>query len=144
MKRNNLILLAFIFSLIFQPNAIAQKQDLFPDGTPVPDWFRQVQETNIKSLGKSFVITDFGVTKDSTIVQTEKIQTIIDKASQSGGGVLVIPKGTFLSGSLFFKPNTHLHLEEGATLKGSDDISNFAIVNTRMEVQTLKYFCRPC
>lgn len=140
MRKNNFKLLAFIFSLIFQTNAIAQKQDLFPDGTPVPDWFRQVQETNIKVLGKSFVITDFGVLNDSTIVQTENIQAVIDKASQSGGGVLVIPKGTFLSGSLFFKPNTHLHLEEGATLKGSDDISNFAIVNTRMEGQTLKYF----
>lgn len=138
MRKNNFILLAFI--LIFQVPAIAQKQDLFPDGTPIPDWFRQVKETNIKTLGKSFVITDSGVINDSTIIQTEKIQAVIDKASQSGGGVIIIPKGTFLSGSLFFKPNTHLHLEEGATLKGSDDISNFAIVDTRIEGQTLNYF----
>ena len=31
-------------------------------------------------------------------------------------------------------------MEEGAVLKGSDDISNFAIVNTRIEGQSLKYF----
>ena len=53
---------------------------------------------------------------------------------------MVIPEGTFLSGSLFFKPGTHLHLQKGATLKGSDDISDFAIVDTRIEGQSLKYF----
>ena len=31
-------------------------------------------------------------------------------------------------------------MEEGSVLKGSDDISNFAIVNTRIEGQSLKYF----
>ena len=49
---------------------------------------------------------------DSTIVQTKKIQEVIDLAARNGGGVIVIPKGTFLSGSLFFKNNTHLHLEK--------------------------------
>lgn len=140
MRKNGFKLLAFILTVIFQVHAVAQKQDLFPDGTPIPDWFRQIKETNIKSLGKSFVITDFGVNNDSTIIQTQQIQSVIDKAQASGGGVIIIPRGTFLSGSLFFKPNTHLHLEEGAVLKGSDDISNFAVVDTRMEGQSLKYF----
>ena len=57
-----------------------------------------------------------------------------------GGGVIVIPKGTYLSGALFFKPQTHLHLEEGAVLKGSDDISNFPIIDTRMEGSKLEIF----
>ena len=38
----------------------------------------------------------------------------------------------------FFKPGTHLHLEEKAVLKGSDDISNFPVIETRMEGQNLK------
>ena len=54
--------------------------------------------------------------------------------------MIIIPKGTYLSGALFFKPKTHLYLEEGAVLKGSDDISNFPIINTRIEGQSLKYF----
>ena len=54
--------------------------------------------------------------------------------------MVIIPKGTYLSGALFFKPKTHLYLEEGAVLKGSDDISNFPIINTRIEGQSLKYF----
>ncbi|TJZ60536.1 exopolygalacturonase [Sphingobacterium olei] len=115
-------------------------QDRFPDGTMVSDWFRQDSSTDINSLGKSYRITDFGVVNDSTVLQTKKIQSVIDQAHQAGGGVIVIPKGIYLSGSLFFKPMTHLHLEEGAVLKGSDDISNFDLLTTRMEGQTLKYF----
>lgn len=115
-------------------------KEVFPDGTPIPEWFRQNKPTDISQLGKHYRITDFNVVNDSTIIQTKLIQAVIDKASESGGGVVIIPKGTFLSGSLFFKKGTHLHLEEGGKLKGSDDISNFPLVMTRMEGQTLKYF----
>ena len=123
-------------TLLNQVNA----QDRFPDGSPVSDWFKKVEPTRIETLGKSYRITDFGIVQDSTLLQTEKIQAVIDKAHEAGGGVIVVPKGIFLSGSLFFKAQTHLHLEEGAVLKGSDDISHFELLMTRMEGQTVKYF----
>lgn len=115
-------------------------QEKFPDGTPISDWFYQNEKVELSTLGEKYSITDYGIINDSTVIQTEKIQSVIDLAEKNGGGVIVIPKGTFLSGSLFFKPKTHLYLEENATLKGSDDISNFAVVETRMEGQTLTYF----
>ena len=112
-------------------------QELFPDGTPVDKWF--TEKASVKT-GKRYVITDYNVVKDSTIVQTEAIQKVIDLASDKGGGTIVIPEGTYLSGSLFFKPGTRLMLQKGAVLKGSDDISDFAVIDTRMEGQCLKYF----
>lgn len=115
-------------------------QEKFPDGTPISDWFKKSEIVSINSLGKKYVLTDYQVVNDSTLLQTKQIQAIIDMAAQRGGGVIIIPKGTYLSGSLFFKPKTHLHLEEGAVLKGSDDISHFSIVKTRIEGQSLKYF----
>ena len=121
-------------------NLNATAQEIFPDGTPIPDWFRQNKPTDISKLGKHYRIADYNVKNDSTVIQTTKIQAVIDKAYADGGGVVIISKGTFLSGSLFFKQGTHLHLEQGARLKGSDDISNFPLVMTRMEGQTLKYF----
>ncbi len=117
-----------------------QKKELFPDGTPISDWFRTVNETDINKLGKHYVITDFDVVNDSNIIQTEKLQNVIDQAHQNGGGVIIVPEGTFLSGSLFFKPGTHLHIKEGGKIKGSDDISNFKLHNTRIEGQSIKYF----
>ncbi|BAV09678.1 Glycosyl hydrolases family 28 [Filimonas lacunae] len=132
--------LSVLFALTTTLHLNAWSQELFPDGTPIPEWFRDNTPTNISKLGKRYSITDYSVVKDSTVIQTQKIQAVIDKAFANGGGVVVVPKGTFLTGALFFKQGTHLHLEEGAKLKGSDDISNFPIRLTRMEGQTLKYF----
>ncbi len=130
-------LLVGISCLIF---AQTGKTEYFPDGTPIPEWFYNNNKVKLKDLGKKYVITKHGVKKDSTLIQTVAIQKIIDKASAKGGGVVVIPKGVYLSGALFFKPNTHLHLEKGAVLKGSDDIANYPIMPSRMEGQNLDYF----
>ena len=116
------------------------KTTLFPDGTPIPAWFSDTTRVDVELLGKKYVVTDYGVSTDSTIVQTEALQAVIDRAAQEGGGVIVIPKGTFLSGSLFFKQGTHLHVAEGGKLKGSDRIRYFKILDTRMEGQSIKYF----
>lgn len=128
-----------LFFTLFMLPVLAVAQDVFPDGTKVPDWFHKIEPTNINTLGKQYKLTDYNVLIDSTIVQTEKIQAVIDNAFANGGGVIVVPKGTFLSGALFFKQGTHLYLEEGGVLKGSDDISNFPVMMTRMEGQTVKY-----
>lgn len=133
MKLATLLLAAFI-------SLQSYGQENFPDGTPIPDWFRQNEFVNIETLGKKYNIAEYGVRNDSALLQTEKIQSVIDRAASDGGGVVIIPKGTYLSGALFFKPKTHLYLEKGAVLKGSDDISNFPIVDTRIEGQSLKYF----
>ena len=113
---------------------------LWPDGTPMEAWFDDTTKVDVNTLGKKYVITAYGVKNDSTLVQTEAIQKVIDRAADEGGGVIVIPQGTFLSGSLFFKQGTHLYIEEGATLKGSDRIANFKVMETRIEGQTCKYF----
>ena len=116
------------------------KVAVFPDGTPIPEWFSKTEKVDVETLGRKYVVTEHGVANDSNIIQTERLQAVIDKAAAEGGGVVVIPQGTFLSGSLFFKPGTHLHVMEGGKLKGSDRIRNFKILDTRMEGQSIKYF----
>lgn len=119
--------------------APTQAASHFPDGTPIDPWFEEARPVDITSLGRQFVVTDYGVVRDSTLVQTEALQAVIDRAAEQGG-VVVVPEGVYLTGSLFFKPNTHLHIRRGGVLKGSDDISNFPIVDTRIEGQSLPYF----
>lgn len=126
--------------LFFSIGQLVLAQDVFPDGTLIPDWFRETSQTQLPELGKVYKITDYGVVNDSSLVQTKVLQSVIDKAANQGGGVVVIPKGVFLSGALFFKQNTHLYLEQGAVLKGSDDISNFPVMMTRIEGESVKYF----
>ena len=89
---------------------------------------------------KDFVVTDYGVSAtDSTRVQTVALQAVIDSAEAVGGGNIVIPKGTYLSGALFFRPGTTLTLQEGARLKGSDDVADFPAVPSRMEGKSIFY-----
>lgn len=96
-------------------------------------------DTGHKVKTKRFVITKYGAVKDSTKVQTEAIQKAIDAASASGAGEVVIPRGVWMSGALFFKPGTTLFLEDGAVLKGSDSIEDYPVCPSRMEGQCLDY-----
>ncbi|NTD97568.1 exopolygalacturonase [Agrobacterium tumefaciens] len=89
---------------------------------------------------QEYDITQYGVRIDSTIIQTKAIQKVIDRAFAKGGGVIVIPKGTYLAGALFFKKKTSLVLHEGAVLKGSDEIKDYPFIPSRMEGQSLDYY----
>ena len=120
-------------------NAMA-KQDVWPDGTTMDQWFANREKVDVNTLGKRYVVTDYGVMNDSTLVQTAALQAVIDRAGNDGGGAVVVPKGTFLSGELFFRPKTHLLVEEGGKLKGSEYIADFPILETRIEGQTCQYF----
>jgi len=114
--------------------------NLFPDGSRISSWFSDTAKISLSQLGQQFIITNYGARPDSTVIQTTAIQNAIDAAAGKGGGVVVIPKGTFLSGALFFKPKTHLYIDEGAVLKGSDDIADYPKMPSRMEGQNLDYF----
>lgn len=72
-----------------------------------------------------FVITDYGAIGDGKTLNTTAIQTAITKASEAGGGTVIIPPGDFVSGSIFLKDNITLHLEAGATLWGSTNIDDY-------------------
>ncbi len=137
MKQTLILLIALFFS--FQLSA-KEKKETFPNGEEIPEWFSDTTRIDIEKLGEKYVITDYGAKDDSTLLQTEIIQEVIEKAASSGGGVIVIPKGTFLTGALFFRQGTHLYLEKDATLKGIDLIKYYPILSTRMEGQTLNYF----
>jgi polygalacturonase len=137
----HIILFVFAISgIALYSVARENRTDKFPDGSAIPGWFLDHSRIQPQKLGKQYVVTDFGAINDSMVLQTSVIQHTIDEASKNGGGVVVIPNGIFLSGALFFKPKTHLYVVEGGVLKGSDDITNYPQMPSRMEGQNLEYF----
>jgi polygalacturonase len=129
-----------ILSIVQIGHSQVNRSRFFPDGTKMSDWFSDVKKVKLEALGQSFNITDFGAVNDSTVLQTQIIQKTIDTAYSRGGGVVVIPKGVFLSGALFFKPKTHLFVAENAVLKGSDNIADYPNLPSRIEGQSINYF----
>ena len=118
--------------------ASSAKKELWPDGSTMDAFFSNTSKVDIAALGKQYIITDYGVKNDSSLMQTDEIQAVIDRCAGEGGGVIVIPDGTFLSGSLFFKQGTNLYVK--GRIKGSDRIRDFRLLQTRIEGQTLQYF----
>lgn len=53
---------------------------------------------------------------------TKELQKLFDKAE---GKTLLFEKGTYLTGALFVKPNTHIKLERGALLLGSENPKDY-------------------
>jgi alpha-L-rhamnosidase len=80
-----------------------------------------------------FDITRQGAAGDGATLNTKAIQATIDQCAAAGGGTVVIPKGEFLSGSLFLKPGVNLELLEGAVLKGSKNIDDYPVMPNRFE-----------
>lgn len=134
MKKSVLFVLFFFLSMPVMLLSI----DRFPDGSHVPDWFRE--KSPPKKSGKIYCVTNFGAIGDGVTLNTAKIQHVIDLAAADGGGVVLIPKGIFLTGALFFKPGTQLVVEKKGVLKGSDDIVHFPIMPSRIEGKNLDYF----
>jgi polygalacturonase len=85
------------------------------------------------SPGKRYVITDHGAVGDGTTVNTKALQAIIDRCAADGGGIIVVPAGTFLSGALFFKQGVDLLVEKDAVLKSTIVLGDFPPVYTRWE-----------
>ena len=141
MRKTMMVLLAVLtLTVAAKPKAKKAVAEIWPDGTVMDAWFKDTQKVDPATLGKRYVLTDYGVLIGSTAIQTVQIQAVIDRCAQEGGGVVVVPQGTFMTGALFFKQGTHLHVEEGGTLKGSDRISDYPILTTRIEGETCKYF----
>ena len=114
MGRNGLKLILLSLLLAAAAESVLAK-DRWPDGSAVGRWFSRVPSVR---TGRTFCILDYGAVPDSTVLQTEAIQRAIDAAAVRGGTV-VVPRGVYLSGALFFRPRTRLSLEEGAVLKGN-------------------------
>lgn len=78
------------------------------------------------SRGESkYIVTDFGAVPGGKVLNTKAIQKAIDLASANGGGVVVIPSGTFLIGCIKLKDQVELHLEEDAVLLGSTNPQDY-------------------
>lgn len=81
---------------------------------------------------REFDVTEYGAVADGETRATGAIQDAIDDAAEAGGGVVVLPEGTFLSGALFVASNVEFRIEESATLLAVQDDDAYPNRQTRV------------
>jgi hypothetical protein len=70
-------------------------------------------------------VSAYGAKGDGTTLNTVPLQAAIDAANRAGGGVVQLPAGKYLTGSLHLKSHVELRLERGAVLLGSTSRADY-------------------
>jgi len=117
----------FAVSLFFLSfNAIAQSQKAYSfDNLPV------VATTSFKS--DTISILKYGAKNDGLTLNTKSINQAITDCSKSGGGVVVIPEGMWLTGPIELKSNVNLHLAKNCLLQFTKDFNEYPLVEGNWE-----------
>jgi polygalacturonase len=77
------------------------------------------------NLTHEYNILNFGAKSDGKTVNTKFIQEAIDKCNADGGGSVIVPAGTYITGMIYLKDNVTFDLQKGSTLISSTDIKDF-------------------
>src|SRR5579862_9602265 len=64
--------------------------------------------------GESYNVRNYGAVGDGTNLDSPAIDKAIDAAAAAGGGTVLVPAGTYLSGSIHLQSNIHLVIDAGA------------------------------
>ena len=79
---------------------------------------------SLEGAGRDYDVRSYGAKGDGAAKDTAALQKALDDCARTGGRV-VVPPGTYLTGSLFVGDNTQLHLEKGSAILGSPDLADY-------------------
>jgi len=83
---------------------------------------------------RDFNITDYGAVADNEKDCTDAFRRAISAAHDAGGGRVVIPPGTFMTGPIHLKSNVNLHVTYGAVINFFIEPGKYMpVVYTRFE-----------
>ena len=77
----------------------------------------------------TYNIVDFGAKGDGITDNTQFINRTIEDCSLRGGGTVIIPEGTFLTGSILLKSKVNLFLESNAVVKGINNLEKYRSIS---------------
>lgn len=132
-KRNRIIHFSLVFILLFTTAIRSQV-----NGDTKETW--NTMELILKSIqkpsfaNKTFNIIKYGAKSNGISDNTSAIKKAIQDCCKNGGGVVLVPKGKFLTGAIHLESNVNLHLEEGAEIIFSVNPNDFLpLVHTSFE-----------
>ncbi len=90
---------------------------------------------------KEFDIRKYGAREGGEFKNTGAIRAAIEEAANAGGGVVVIPRGKWLTGANRLENNVALHLDRGAELLFSTEPADYlpVVFSRHEEIECYKY-----
>jgi polygalacturonase len=125
MNKCHLLLASLTLFVVFGAKAQQSDTKYSFDNLPV------VKETVFKK--DTISIEKYGAINDGITLNTKSINEAILASHKNGGGVVVIPKGVWLSGPIELKSNVNLHLAKNALLQFSKDFDQYPLVQSNWE-----------
>jgi polygalacturonase len=77
---------------------------------------------------KAFNIKDYGAVSDGQTLNTQAIAKAVDACAKAGGGRVVVPAGSWLTGPIELKSNINLHVERGGLVLFTPDLTQYPII----------------
>lgn len=79
---------------------------------------------------KTFGVTSYGAVGDGKTTNTAALQSAIDACAKAGGGRVLIPAGTYLTGPIHLQSNVDLHADAGAVVLFSRNAADYPMIYT--------------
>ncbi|AWM15005.1 glycoside hydrolase [Flavobacterium sediminis] len=143
MKKNKILVFVIACGLLFGACNQSEKESAEPkvaetqtkESEPwgaIYDSLVNLKEPVFKQ--ERFDITKYGAVADGKTMCTNAFREAIKAAVANGGGMVIVPVGKFLTGSIHLESNICLHLEEGAEILFSKNANDFLpLVTTSFE-----------
>jgi polygalacturonase len=136
--KSKLLALVFLIAAVtfIDTDAIAQQPSKAWNSSKEPLREIEIIRKQIRAPNfppKEFVITRYGAVGDGKTLNTEAFKKAIEDCNKSGGGRVMVPLGTFLTGAIRLKSNVDLHLVDSAKIVFSTNPNDYPIVFTRWE-----------
>ena len=130
MKKNMLTMM--VCTALTMHTATVSAQQMPEEIAPIQAPFDMPQLQRPAFPARTLSITKTGAKQKK--LSTAAIQKAIDQLAKKGGGTVIVPAGSWLTGRIELKSNINLRLEEGAELNFSGDIKDYLpCVPTRNE-----------
>ncbi|MCC2547481.1 glycoside hydrolase family 28 protein [Hymenobacter sp. BT175] len=113
-----------LLSLLALPCLPARAQSFTPN-------LPAVQTTAFRA--DTFSIVRHGAIPGGLTSNTAAIQQAIDACSKAGGGVVLVPRGQWLTGPIELRSNVNLHVVEGALVQFSSKMADYRLIKTNWE-----------
>jgi DNA sulfur modification protein DndE len=79
------------------------------------------------------VITDYGAVGDGKTMNTDAFHKAIEACAAGGGGRVIVPEGTFLTGPIQLMSEVDLHVERGAVVLFSRNHDDYPLIKSNWE-----------